>query len=265
MDQKNDRDLFKREANWIVFVFLIVILTMVNFVLLLLPISPAAKSVILDVSLVINFIFWIDSFYWLRKLPGRRYLTEYHGTMAFIGNLPFFTPLRLLQIFLFYRKLRQLNMDIRSEIAIRRNSKGVLLLFCFVAIVVFEFSAVFILNAEIGAPNANILDADDALWWSIVTVATVGYGDLYPVTDSGRSVAVLLMIVGIAMFGIFTSTLGDWFRRPRQLRDSQKGSNEENSAVTVEEMRKLLEEQNLEYQRSIAELTEKINELEQKI
>jgi hypothetical protein len=73
------------------------------------------------------------------------------------------------------------------------------------------------------------------------------------------------MIVGIAMFGILTSSLGDWFRRPRRLRDSIVGGNEDNRALTAIEMRKLLEEQNLAYQKSIAELTEKINRLEQKI
>jgi voltage-gated potassium channel len=265
METTNDRDLFKQEANWIVFIFLMVILSMVNFILLLLPIDPIAKNVILDVNLFINIIFWIDAFYWLRKLPGRRYLTNYHGIMAFIGNIPLFTPLRLLQIFLFYRKLRQLDLHITSEIAVRRNSKGILLLFCFVAFAVFEFSAVFILVTEAGAPGANITTSDDALWWSFVTVATVGYGDRFPVTAGGRAVAVLLMIVGIAMFGIFTSTLGDWFRRPRRLRDAREGINQNDRAVTAVEMRQLLEEHNLAYQKSIAELSEKLNKLEQKI
>ena len=265
METTNDRDIFIAGANWIVFVFLIVILAMVSFIFLLLPISPEAKNVILDVNIVTNLIFWIDAFYWLRKLPQRRYLTHYHGAMAFIGNIPFLTPIRLLQIFLFYRQLRKLDLKITSEVVVKQNSKGVLLLFIFVAIVVFQFSAIFIISAEAGAPDANILDADDALWWAIVTVATVGYGDRYPVTDNGRSVAVMLMIVGIAMFGIFTSSLGDWFRRPRRLRDSKGGINQSDRPVTAKEMRQMLEEQNAAYQKSIAELSEKINELEQKI
>ncbi len=265
METSNDRDIFIAGANWIVFVFLTAILVLVNYVLLLLPIDPAARDVILYISLVINLIFWVDTFYWLRKLPGRRYLTHYHGRMAFIGNIPVFLPLRLLQLWLFYRKLRQLDIHISSDIALRQNPRGVVLSFCFVAVVVFEFSSVFILNAEAGAPGANIETADDALWWSFVTVATVGYGDRVPVTSGGRVVAVMLMIVGIALFGVFTSALSDWIRRPRRLRDAQGGINQNDGAVTAVEMRQLLEEQNLAYQKSIAELSDKISRLEQKI
>ena len=50
--------------------------------------------------------------------------------------------------------------------------------------------------------------ADIGEWWAIVTVTTVGYGDLYPVTPGGRIVVSMLMIVGIAILGILISTLG---------------------------------------------------------
>lgn len=50
----------------------------------------------------------------------------------------------------------------------------------------------------------------DALWWAMVTVTTVGYGDYYPVTPTGRAVAVGLMIGGIALSGVVTATLASW-------------------------------------------------------
>lgn len=49
----------------------------------------------------------------------------------------------------------------------------------------------------------------DALWWSIATVTTVGYGDVYPITTTGRIVESILMIVGIAILGWLISTLGE--------------------------------------------------------
>ena len=49
-----------------------------------------------------------------------------------------------------------------------------------------------------------------ALWWSITTVTTVGYGDVYPVTNTGRVIAVLLMIGGISLVGVVTAALASW-------------------------------------------------------
>ncbi len=61
------------------------------------------------------------------------------------------------------------------------------------------------------APGANIRNFGDALWWAVVTVTTVGYGDTYPVTAGGRGVAVVLMLVGIGLIGTLTATVASYF------------------------------------------------------
>ena len=61
------------------------------------------------------------------------------------------------------------------------------------------------------APNSNIKDAEDALWWSFVTITTVGYGDRFPVTTEGRLVGAVLMICGVGLFGTFTGFIASWF------------------------------------------------------
>lgn len=83
--------------------------------------------------------------------------------------------------------------------------------------VVFIYSiALAVLVAERGAPGAVILTLGDALWWACVTIFTVGYGDLYPVTTVGRIWAVVLMIGGVGIIGaasaIFVSYLNDRIR-----------------------------------------------------
>lgn len=264
MDEATDREIFARDVNWIVFVYLIVILAVVDIVLLLLPITAEAKNVIIVVGIFITLVFWIDSFYWLKRLPGRRYLTRYHGRLAFVGNIPFFAPLRLLQLVLFYKQLRKLNIQIDKHFEVKQNANGVLLLFIFVAIVVFQTASVLVLLFESQDRSAEIITSGDALWWAVVTVATVGYGDLVPVTMGGRITALFLMIVGIGIFGVLTSTLSDWFRRPRRLRKAQRKADQEHRTVTLAEMRQLLEEQSQVYQKGIAELAEKINALERK-
>jgi voltage-gated potassium channel len=68
-----------------------------------------------------------------------------------------------------------------------------------------------ILLFEENAKGSNIHNYPDALWWAIVTVTTVGYGDRYPVTEGGRAVAVILMLLGIGLIGVLTATVASVF------------------------------------------------------
>jgi voltage-gated potassium channel len=61
------------------------------------------------------------------------------------------------------------------------------------------------------AAGSNIHSYHDALWWAVVTVTTVGYGDRFPVTEGGRAVAVVLMLVGIGLIGVLTATVASFF------------------------------------------------------
>ncbi len=67
-----------------------------------------------------------------------------------------------------------------------------------------------VLDTERDQSGATITSFGKALWWSITTVTTIGYGDLYPVTFTGRVVAVLLMTGGISLVGVVTVSLASW-------------------------------------------------------
>jgi voltage-gated potassium channel len=86
--------------------------------------------------------------------------------------------------------------------------KNTLLLATSFAILNILLSSVLILIFEQGN-EANIKTARDAIWWSFVTMTTVGYGDHYPVTIGGRIVAIILMVTGITLFGVVTASLGN--------------------------------------------------------
>jgi len=60
--------------------------------------------------------------------------------------------------------------------------------------------------AEHGYPGANITQYSDAVWWAVVTLATVGYGDYYPVTAVGRIIAIFMMISGVGIFALMVAT-----------------------------------------------------------
>ena len=58
--------------------------------------------------------------------------------------------------------------------------------------------------------GANITNFPDAIWWAIVTIATVGYGDYSPITFEGRAIATLLMFSGIAVLSVVTVSFASW-------------------------------------------------------
>jgi len=68
-----------------------------------------------------------------------------------------------------------------------------------------------VLLFEKNVKNTNIHNYPDALWWAIVTVTTVGYGDRFPVSGGGRTVAVILMLLGIGLIGVLTATVASLF------------------------------------------------------
>jgi voltage-gated potassium channel len=72
------------------------------------------------------------------------------------------------------------------------------------------FSSIAILHVESDA-ESNIKNPGDALWWSLTTVTTVGYGDRFPVTAEGRLIGAFLMTAGVGLFAIFTAYLASFF------------------------------------------------------
>jgi voltage-gated potassium channel len=81
--------------------------------------------------------------------------------------------------------------------------------------------AIAVLGAEQDASGANIKTFGDALWWAATTVTTVGYGDRYPVTTSGRFIAFALTVVGIATVGAVTASVAAWLIGQVEKRDEQ--------------------------------------------
>jgi voltage-gated potassium channel len=98
--------------------------------------------------------------------------------------------------------------ELRAESILKHHS----LFRVLIAVVATLFvGAWLVLLFEEKTKGSNIHDYPDALWWAIVTVTTVGYGDRFPVTEGGRVVAVILMLVGIGLIGTLTATVASVF------------------------------------------------------
>lgn len=131
----------------------------------------------------------------------REYALRHWYDVALI-SLPLLRPLRLLRLLAF---LRILNRSAAGSLAGRVATYVV-----GAAVMSVGLGALAILDAERNAQDANITNLGDALWWATTTVTTVGYGDHFPVTTTGRFVAVVLMLMGIALVGSITATVAAW-------------------------------------------------------
>jgi voltage-gated potassium channel Kch len=89
--------------------------------------------------------------------------------------------------------------------------KGNLFHFLFVAGILLLNVSVIVYAFETRAPDANITSIGISLWWACVTVATVGYGDYFPVTLGGRISAVTLMVIGLTTIGVVTAQIASSF------------------------------------------------------
>lgn len=129
--------------------------------------------------------------------------------------LPFLRPLRLVRSARALRLLRAARattflvraLDAGRDVLTRHKLHYALL----VTILVVVAGAALVFNFEQGAPDANIGSFADALWWGATTVTTVGYGDTFPTTPAARGVAVVLMLLGIAVFGLLAGSLASYF------------------------------------------------------
>lgn len=150
--------------------------------------------------------------------------------------LPMIRQLRVLRLITVIKILNKKFHDkIRQRVSIYIGGVTVIVAFC---------ASLAVLDAERNAENATITTFPDALWWTITTMSTVGYGDRYPVTTEGRLVAALLMVGGIALLGVITGTIASW------LVEKLRGV-EEAELETAQELRNLRSE--------IAELRAELN------
>jgi len=116
--------------------------------------------------------------------------------------LPLLRPLRLIRLLALVSILHRTGSHgLRGKVVIYTVGATVLLV---------TIGSLAITEAERGEPGANITTWGDGLWWALSTMTTVGYGDRYPVTMTGRLVAAALMIGGIALLGVITATIASW-------------------------------------------------------
>jgi voltage-gated potassium channel len=136
------------------------------------------------------------------------------GWIDLVSSIPMIETLRWGRLFRIIRVIR-LVVAFRSahhflgELFGNRRQAGLVTLLV-LSFVVISFASAGILLVET-SPESNIRTAEDALWWSMTTITTVGYGDRFPVTNAGRIIASAMMLCGIGLFGSLSGVAASFF------------------------------------------------------
>ena len=174
---------------------------------------------ILNIADYVICAFFLMDFGWQFQKAKNKFVYLKWGWIDFISSIPAFPFLMWARVFRFARLLR-VATTVKSWRQFVHNlfqnpAYGTSILAIATIILVLFMGAIVILEVETD-PNSNIHNASDALWWSVTTITTVGYGDKYPVTDLGRFCAAILMFVGIGVYGTVTGLFATWFISPRK-------------------------------------------------
>ncbi|WP_179947890.1 potassium channel family protein [Agromyces aureus] len=146
--------------------------------------------------------------------------------------LPMLRPLRMLRLVTILAVLqRSTGGAFRGRVVV--YAAGASLLLVYVA-------ALAALDAE--RDHGSIQTLGQGLWWAFVTITTVGYGDVYPVTPTGQLVAVGVMVAGIALIGVVTATLASWIvEKVSVQQEVEEAITRAHVETLTEEIRKLRE------------------------
>lgn len=159
-----------------------------------------------DFALCVVFLY--DFFVQLYKRKKRWQYFYTYGWLDLLSSIPVvdqFRYIRVLRVFRILRIIKSFKFLYNFITSNKKASLYGLIVFASTMVLILSSTYVLYLEKDVG----NIQTAEDALWWSYITITTVGYGDYYPVTNMGKLVASLLILNGIAIFGAIVSYIND--------------------------------------------------------
>jgi voltage-gated potassium channel len=218
----------KRGRYFDYFIQFIILLSLISFSFETLPNLTEKNRLILEGFEVISIvIFSIE--YLLRVFVSKKpfkYIFSFYGVIDILAILPFylnrFLDLRFLRAFRIFRIFRALKL-IRYNKALNRFNvafkivKEELVLFFIVIIILLFITSAGIYSFENEAQPDVFKSVFHSAWWSIVTLTTVGYGDVYPITLGGKIFTFFVLIIGIGVVAVPAGLVGTALSKARSL------------------------------------------------
>ena len=166
-----------------------------------------------------------------------KFITSFYGIIDILAILPFYLTLgfdlRSARVLRFLRLFRLIKL-IRYNKAIRRFQtafmmiKQELVMFSMVSLILFYLSAVGIYYFENSVQPELFSSVFSSLWWSVVTLTTVGYGDIVPITIGGRIFTFIILMIGLGIIAIPSGMISSALTEARAIEKKEKDSGSEN-------------------------------------
>jgi voltage-gated potassium channel len=200
------------------FILVLTVLSLVVMVFLVLPVSEPTEHLLSVYDNVMCVIFLFDFSLRLRRASSKRaYFIGERGWLDLLGSIPnvgagfkYAALLRLARLSRLARISRLLRGKGRRALTrdvLDNRGQYAAVITLLAGMIVLITASVLVLQFDSRSADANITTGGDALWWSIVTITTVGYGDLYPVTTLGRITGAFVMFAGVGIIGALASIL----------------------------------------------------------
>jgi voltage-gated potassium channel len=204
-----------------IFILVLTVLSLVVMAWLVSPwISPATEKLLNIYNNAICVVFLIDFASNMRGTTSKKgYFFTGRGWLDLLGSVPTFgifkyaALLRLARLSRLARITRLLRGQNKREIVddvLTHRGQYAVVVTALLTMIVLIFSSILVLQFESHAApgaGANIQTGGQALWWSVVTITTVGYGDFFPVTTGGRITAVFVMVMGMGIIAAAASIM----------------------------------------------------------
>lgn len=260
---KKNPDL--KGTGYELFILLLSVVSIINLFLVVVGPRMGMSQKLLEVIYIINAIltifFIIDFSYRILTTDSKKhYFFKNWGWTDLLACIPNFRIFRVFRIVKAYRLMRIFGFKNMMHEIVDNRAGSALYLAIFGIIMVAEIAGVIVLYAELQDSAANITSAGDAVWWVMVTLTTVGYGDQFPVTATGRLAGVFVMFSGVALIGVLASYLSSFFMEEPTPRVSEEQLSDDPQSILIE-LKTLLAQQ----QTAQEALMDKVSELEVKL
>lgn len=208
----------KKSRYFALFIQALILVSVITFSIETIPnLKPQTKILLQSIEWFSVIVFTLEYLLRIYVADSKlRFVFSFFGVIDFLAIMPFYlsfgVDLRSLRALRFLRLFRILKL-VRYNKAMNhftraiKSAKEEIFLFIFITLILIYFSAVGIYYFENEAQPEHFSSIFDSLWWAIITLTTVGYGDVYPITEGGKVFTFFILMIGLGIVAIPTGII----------------------------------------------------------